>query len=253
MAIKASRTKTQYQAVAEALDQLGGVATLAQLYVAVPRIAGITWTTKTPQASIRRIVQLSKDILKIKPGLYGLESRRKEIEARGIIPESSANKNSEQIKASNHTYYQGLLLLLGKFSRFDCWAPNQDRNKAFLAKTLGDVRTMKSIPPFSYPRLVKRSETIDAVWFNARGMPGSFFEVECSSDIQNSLLKFSDLQDFHAQMVIVSDANREREFVAKLDFSAFESIRHRVKFLDFAALVKRYELAVAQSESDVVF
>jgi len=104
---------TQYQAVTQAIDQLGGVATLAQLYKEVPRIPDCAWKTKTPQASIRRIVQLSQDLFKIKPGLYGLVSRRKEIEARGIIPETEANKDSEQLKQSNHTYYQGLLLLIG--------------------------------------------------------------------------------------------------------------------------------------------
>ena len=89
------------------------------------------------------------------------------------------------------------------------------------------------------------------MWLNRRGMPNSFFEMEFSTDIQNSLLKFNDLQDFYAQMVIVADTNRKAEFQSKMEYSAFRDIRHRVKFLDFAALVKRYELVVAQSESDV--
>jgi len=242
---------TQYQAVIQALDQLGGVATLAQLYKEVPKIPGCSWETKTPQASIRRIVQLSKDLFKIKPGLYGLASKRKEIEARGIIPETKANQGSEQVKQSSHTYYQGLLLLIGRYRKFDCWAPNQDRSKAFLAGTIDSVRSIKSLPQFSYPRLVKRTQTVDAVWLNSRGMPNSFFEVEFSTDIQNSLLKFNDLQDFAAQMAIVADSNRRAEFAAKLGYSAFNDIRHRVKFLDFVSLVKRYELVVAQSESEV--
>ena len=242
---------TQYQAVTKAIDQLGGLATLAQLYREVPKMPGCSWQTKTPQASIRRIAQLSKDLYKIKPGLYGLVAKRKEIEARGIFPETSANQGSEQVNQSNHTYYQGLLLLIGKYRKFDCWAPNQDRNKAFLAGTIDGVRSITSLPQFSYPRLVKRCETVDAVWLNCRGMPNSLFEVEFSTDIQNSLLTFNDLQDFFAQMVIVADSNRRAEFSAKLGYSAFNDIRHRVKFLDFTSLVKRYELLVAQSETEV--
>jgi len=241
---------TQYEAVTQALHQLGGVATLAQLYKQVPKIPGRSWQTKTPQASIRRIVQLSKDLYKIKPGLYGLASRRKEIEARGIIPETKANQGSKLAQESNHTYYQGLLLLIGRCRKFDCWAPNQDRNKAFLTGTIDSVRSIKTLPQFSYPRLVKRTANIDAVWLNSRGMPNSLFEVEFSTDIQNSLLKFNDLQDFFAQMVIVADSNRRGEFGAKLAYSAFSDIRHRVKFLDFATLIKRYELVVAESESE---
>ena len=241
----------QHEAVIQALEQLGGVATLAQLYKKVPTIPGCVWRTKTPQATVRRIVQLQKEIFKIKPGLYGLTSMKKALESRGIIQETKSNQDSEQVRQSNHTYYQGLLLLIGKFRQFDCWAPNQDRNKAFLSQTLDSLRTIKTLPPFSYPHLVRRSQTIDAMWLNHRGMPNSFFEVEFSTDIQNSLLKFNDLQDFYAQMVIVADANRKAEFQSKLGYSAFREIRHRVKFLDFAALVKRYELLVAQSEIEV--
>ena len=153
---------TQYEAVTQALDQLGGVATLAQLYKEAPKIPGCSWQTKTPQASVRRIVQMSKDLFKIKPGLYGLAAKRKEIEARGIIPETSLNQGSERVKQSNHTYYQGLLLLIGKYREFDCWAPNQDRNKAFLAGTIEGVRSITSLPQFSYPRLVKRYELVVA-------------------------------------------------------------------------------------------
>jgi len=82
-------------------------------------------------------------------------------------------------------------------------------------------------------------------------MPNSLFEVEFSTDIQNSLLKFNDLQDFYAQMVIVADSNRRAEFTAKIGYSAFNDIRHRVRFLDFRSLVKRYELVVAESEIEV--
>lgn len=242
---------TQYEAVREALEKLGGVATLAQLYKESPRIPGCSWKTKTPQATVRRIVQLSKDIFKIKPGLYGLVKLRKEIEARGIIMETVANKNSAELRQSNHTYYQGLLLLIGKYRKFACWAPNQDKNKAFLSETIDSLRSIQSLPPFTYPHLVKRSASIDAIWLNQRKMPNSFFEIEFSTDIQNSLLKFNDLQDFHAQMVIVADSNRRREFESKLAYSAFVDIQHRIKFLDFHALVKHYELVASQVQSDV--
>jgi hypothetical protein len=243
---------TQYDAVVRAMERLGGVATLAQLYREVPRIEDCTWTTKTPQASIRRIVQLSDKIFKIKPGLYGLVSQRSDIEGRGIIQETKQNQDSPEVQLSNHTYYQGLLLLIGKYRTFNCWAPQQDRNKAFLNGTIDSARTIQQIPPFSYPNLVGRCETIDVVWFNGRGMPNSFFEVEFSTPMHASLLKFNDLQDFFAQMVIVAEDYRRKEFDEKLAYSAFSEIRKRVKFLDFESLVKRYELVVSQTQMDVL-
>jgi len=227
---------TQYDAVVRALERFGGVATLAQLYKEIPRIEGCSWGTKTPQASIRRIVQLSEAIFKIKPGLYGLVSHRAKLEGRGIIQQTKQNEDSREVQLSNHTYYQGLLLLIGRYRTFDCWAPQQDRNKAFLNGTIDSARSVQRIPPFSYPPLVKRCETVDVVWFNGRGMPNSFFEVEYTTDIQNSLLKFNDLQDFFVQMVIVAEEYRRKGFDTKLDYSAFGEIRNRVKFLDFQSL-----------------
>ena len=75
----------QYEAVIETLDKLGGVATLGDLNSEVFKIQECEWKTKTPFASIRRIVQQTKGIYKIKPGLYGLEKYRKQNEERGII------------------------------------------------------------------------------------------------------------------------------------------------------------------------
>ena len=64
-------------------------------------------------------------------------------------------------------------------------------------------------------------------------MPCSFFEVEHSTDIQNSLLKFNDLQDFHSKFYIVSSANRKKEFESKVNYEAFREIKERIKFLDY--------------------
>ena len=75
----------QHEAVILTLEKLGGVATLGQLNQDVFKISDCIWKTKTPFASIRRIVQLDKNIYKIKPGLYGLTKFKSENESKGII------------------------------------------------------------------------------------------------------------------------------------------------------------------------
>ncbi len=100
------------------------------------------------------------------------------------------------------------------------------------------------MPSYSYPQIVKRSSTIDTIWFNERNMPHSFFEIEHSTDIQNSLLKFNDLQDFYARMTIVADIKRKAEFEYKMHFHAFDDLRlnKRVSFLSYDSLIKQYEM-----------
>jgi hypothetical protein len=55
----------QYEAVILTLERLGGQATLAELYREVMKIKDCKWETKTPFASIRRIVFLKSNIPRI--------------------------------------------------------------------------------------------------------------------------------------------------------------------------------------------
>lgn len=235
---------TQNQAVIETIEKLGGIATLNQINQNIFKIEDCQWHTKTPFASIRRIVQQNAGIYKIKPGLYALESHRQELEGNGILVQNEHNQDSEIVRTFNHAYYQGLLLEMGKMRHLDTFVPDQDKHKQFLNHAeLGDLRTIQELPEYSFPKLVKRSSTIDVIWFNNRHMPHSFFEIEHSTDIQNSLLKFNDLQDFAARMVIVADEKRHNEFISKMGYAAFHQLaeKKRVSFLSYESLGKQYE------------
>jgi len=242
----------QHEAVIQTLERLGGIATLAQLNNEVLKIPDCDWKTKTPFASIRRIVQLRPEIYKIKPGLYGLVRSKSKLEARGILASTETNQRPQEIIASDHSYYQGLLLTLGNLKHYGTFAPNQDKAKPFLEKQLKDVRTLGNLPPYSYAPLVKRSSTIDVIWLNQREMPHSFFEVESSTDIQNSLVKFNDLQDFNVRMFIVAAKARRAEYESKRSRSPFVQIKDRVKFLDFESVVKQYETALVYRDLEVI-
>lgn len=245
----------QNEAVILTLEKLGGVATLGQLNQEVFKIKDCEWKTKTPFASIRRIVQLDTNIFKIKPGLYGLKKMKSEIENRGIIIETGKNIDSKEFQEFNHSYYQGLLLIVGKLKGLSTFVPNQDKNRKFYdERKLGDIRTMNELPKYSYDNIVQRSSTIDVIWFNERNLPHSFFEVEHSTDIQNSLLKFNDLQDFYSRMIIVADNKRKAEYLNKIKYSSFKDLskNNRVSFLDYESLNKQYESLIEQQSFELV-
>lgn len=241
----------QHEAVIKTIGKLGGVATLGQLNQKVFEITDCKWGTKTPFATIRRIVQTRDEIYKIKPGLYGLKKYKDQNESKGIIKETERNKDSREMIEFNHSYYQGLLLAIGKLKDLQTFVPNQDKNNKFLDKKLEELRTLSKIPNFSYPSMIARSRTIDVIWFNKREMPDSFFEIEHSTDIQSSLLKFNDLQDFHVSMLIVADKKRRIEYEQKIKYSSFKDISQRVKFLAYDSLAKQYEFYLEKSNFEV--
>ena len=225
---------TQTQQVIEAMRKEGGFSTLRHLNEIVDFS---TWKTKTPEASIRRIVQDSDEIFKIQPGLWALEEMRSEVLKKFQLQIGNI-KSEEQF---SHGYYQGLLVEIGKCRHQQTYVPAQDKGKTFIGQPLGDITDTTVLPDFTYDDLRSKARTVDVIWFNERKMPSAFYEVEHTTNIKNSLSKFYELQDFHAGFFIVADASRKREFEDKLHVSMYESIKDRVSFLEYQRVATMYE------------
>jgi hypothetical protein len=218
----------QYEQVIETMRNNGGYATLGDLN----RLVDISdWGTKTPFASIRRIVQTEPHFFKISPGLWALTECKNSVLEKFQIQDPTKKENIERF---THSYYQGLLLEIGNMKGYRTYFPAQDKNRMYLEKPLHEIASDEMLD-FSYPLLVSRAKTVDVIWFNERKMPYSFFEIEHSTDIHNSLLKFVDLQDFYSKFYIIADKAREREFYKKYELTAYSALREkkRVEFKDY--------------------
>ena len=234
---------TQAQQVIDTLRKTGGYATLGDLYHLVDTTL---WATKTPNESIRRIVQQSNEIFKIQPGLWALEECREEVLRRFDI-QPTEEKSIEQF---THGYYQGLIIEIGNMKHYMTYVPTQDQNRKFLEKPLKDICSTIHIPNFSYDCLTDRAKTVDVIWFNKRKMPNSFFEVEHSTDIQNSVTKFCDLQDFHSRFIIIAPQKRKEQFDKVMSRTAFKDVKGRVAFHSYENIYKQYELMCIARASD---
>lgn len=217
---------TQERQVIDALRRQGGYATLRRLNEVLDFSS---WKTLTPEASVRRIVQLSKDIFRIEPGLWALEECRDMVLKKFNIV--AGDKSSEE--RFSHSYYQGLLVEIGNLRDSTTYIPAQDRHHRFLDKELGEISSLTELPPFTYENLLRRARTVDVIWFNRRKMPSHFYEVEHTTDIRNSLTKFYELQDFFSDFFIVAGKHREAEFADKIEASIFSPITGRVRFLSY--------------------
>ena len=225
---------TQEFQVIEKLREEGGYATLRRLNEIVDFSS---WKTKTPEATIRRIVQVSNHIFRIQPGLWALEEMREQVLRKFEL--KIGDKKSEEL--FSHGYYQGLLVEIGKFRNKTTYVPAQDKKRLFLGQNLGSISDITDLPEFTYKNLLRKAKTVDVIWFNERGLPSDFYEVEHTTDIKNSLSKFYELQDFHSGFYIVADACRKKEYEDKLHVSMFNAIEKRVKFLDYARVAEMYE------------
>lgn len=224
------KKETQEYQVIEALRKEGGFATLRRLNEIVDFS---TWKTKTPEASVRRIVQDSQSVFRIQPGLWALKDCREKVLEKFKIDEG--NRESEE--QFSHGYYQGLLVEIGKFRKRMTYIPSQDKNRMFLDKHLSEVADTYTLPLFTYDSLLRKARTVDVIWFNERQMPSDFYEVEHTTDIKNSLSKFYELQDFFSKFYIVANICRKEEFNDKISVSMYNGIKSRVQFLDYERVV----------------
>lgn len=212
----------------------GGYATLQQLNNLVDFSE---WGTKTPFASVRRIVQTNKEFFRIQPGLWAL----KEDEQMVLKKLNIVQSKNDSVDKFTHSYYQGIVAEIGNMRNYDTYVPPQDKNKLFLEKKLSSITSIDKIYEFTYPNIMKQAKTVDIIWFNERKMPCAFYEVEHSTNIKNSLNKFYELQDFRADFYIVAAQERKRQFDDIIQASIYNSIRNLVTFIDYNSLVKQYE------------
>lgn len=223
---------TQIEAVRKVMEENGGYATLNYLYTHVLKVPGVKWKTKTPYASIRRIVQNERYFFKIKPGLWALKSYKDKL-PKEVLSLMEISKNPKKEENINHSYYQGVLVEWGNILGFETYVPPQDKNKKYLEKPLKELAKLKEVYNFTYEEKIRIIKTIDVIWFNSRKFPEYVFEVEHTTDFQNSLIKFFELQDFSVKMNIVAPREREEEFKDKISRDAFDSIKKRITFIGY--------------------
>lgn len=237
----------QHEAVLLVMKQNGGYATLGQLYQTAPKIPGCTWGTKTPFATIRRIVQEHDEFFKIRPGLWALTSEKEK-----VLQLFSGEKTQAKEREYSHYFYQGIVAEVGNLKGYQTFVPAQDKNKPYAKQKLGDVTTLSKFYEFTYTEVLRKAQTIDVTWFNDRKYPNSFFEIEHSTDIYNSLLKFVELQDFRTNFYIVADNRRKAEFDDKINMNAFTPIRPFVKFRDYDSILDFHAKVAALAEKAVL-
>lgn len=237
----------QHEAVAEVMRRNGGYATLATLYREATRIPGAQWGTRTPFASIRRIVQTRPEFFRIRPGLWGLAKLRPQIDEalKAGLPQAAAGADFD------HTYYQGLAVELGNARGFQTCVPRQDYNKQFLGRKLSETCTLNACYDFTCRSLIDRASTVDVVWFNQRHFPNALIEVEFTTDFHNSLIKFVEFQDFRIHFVVVADAARRSNWQNKIGYAAYAPVREHVRFLDFERLAVLHSAAAATANAEV--
>jgi len=249
----AKRSNSQIVQVITAMRSNGGFATLGQLY---SLLDFSKWETQTPEASVRRIVQDNQEFFKIRPGLWALTEHRefvlKKFQLDGFDTDTPNEDTQERTKAFTHTFYQGLIVEIGNMKHLETCVPSADQNKMYLDKRLKEIVTLERVYDFTYPEYLKKAKTIDVIWFNERRLPFAFFEVEHTTNIEHSLVKFCEFQDYHAKFYIVAEEVKRGQFNALLERTTFKPLKGRVVFHNYENLASQHTKMCELAEIETI-
>lgn len=236
--MNADKAKVTYSDAIEAvMKKHGGYAPLHIIYRDIwlykdrDAISG-----KTPEQTIQERVQRDSRFVRMALGVYAL----KDYQERDKLPKPEVAKTDKDKKIRQHSEIEGKLLLLGNHLTEVANTYTADKGALFSGGELRKVATLSTLPAFTYKNIVHQASLTDVVWLNARKFPSHFFEVEHTTDFGNALIKFCDLQDFHADFICVADKRREGKFVSQLNRAAFAGIRDRCRFKAYEEIEDAY-------------
>ena len=198
---------------------------------------------KTPNFTIQERVQRDPRFIRIGLGVYALKEHLDK-----LPKEIEKPKNLLQKKERNHARIQGMLLEIGNNKDDVGDTYTNDKKWIFQNKPLHNLSTLKAIPPFTYNKII--DETVrffDVIWFNKRGFPFKIFEVEESTDFRDAFVKFIELQDFTAKFYCVSDESRKPKFEKEINKIAFQLIKRRCEFVNYAKIENDYNLSLKKA------
>lgn len=139
-----------------------------------------------------------------------------------------------------HSTIQGMLIEIGNFLEYHTYTA--DPHRAFDGKPLGSLCSLRSVPDFTYSDMKKRVSRCDVIWFSrsSHPFPKYVFEVEATTDFQNSMLKMYELREFETHLLLVAPEERRNLYTQRLSQEPFASVHRKFGFRSFDQVVKFY-------------
>lgn len=156
-------------------------------------------------------------------------------------PPLSIPTEEMEIKPSELTHWDviGILVELGNMLGFDTYVA--DPSQQFKGKRLGDLATLKEIPPFTYQRLVDTAKNIDVIWFKDE-FPRYCFEVEHTTGVTLGLLRLYQIREL-GKLFIIAPKEILSKFQTEITKDPFYKIKDKYNFRSYDQLIKLYQTA----------
>ncbi len=239
--------------VQQVLLALGGEAHLSAIYREIEGHAK-TATNPTWQATVRRTLQ-QYSVFEARPGrgVWAVVQEPTIIQpfSKEDIEELEAPLVEEQL---DHDSVQGMLLNLGRIYDFQTYAPQVDRTmRRFAGQPLAAFATVKDLPSFTSPTLMKDIERVDVIWLRGDTetlSPYYAFEVEHTGDIKGALLRLYQFTVglLKTSLYIIAASARRPKFEREIAKAPFNAMKDDCRFGSYADLLPLYDAALEHAK-----
>lgn len=227
---------TKVQAIKKVMEDNGGTATWDIIYNNIDKYYPAAKEMKEWQAGIRgvlyREIKNSQNFKKIGFGIFALKEYEEE------KPETFIEKSPVRM----HSFIEGICLELGNFEQFDTYTP--DPTAIFKDNiVLSNLRTISSLPPFTYQEIVDTVKRIDVLWLNKAGFkfPKRAFEVVDSiGTLGEALSRTYQLIEFDLDFHIIGSRENKGKFQDKITKEPYTRVANRYKYQSYEEIIDYY-------------
>jgi hypothetical protein len=133
---------------------------------------------------------------------------------------------TEPADVPGHTEAQGLLADIGKKLGCSIWIAQNDRNKLYQGRPLGNL-SLPALPALGMESEAEKTVSrIDVLWLRGKNQIVAAFEIEQTTSIYSGLLRMSDLvssaPNTHFPLYIVAPRKRQGEVRGELARPTFK-------------------------------
>lgn len=234
---------TKVDAIRRVIQKFDGVVNWKQIYENIEEYYPAAKVSREWKAGIRgvlyREIKNEKNFKKVGLGLYALADYQEE----NILEE-------KKDKVKIHNFIQGVLVETGNREKFETYTP--DKSKKYKENIhLFQIQTLREVPEFTYPELIRDIKWIDVLWFSKETLkfPIKIFEVVDSiGTLSKSLSRCLQLKNFNIEIFIVAPKEYENKYNNEINKQLYNEFRNRFRFIDYDLVKKWYKLAIEKEK-----
>ena len=234
---------TKVDAIEQVMLANGGTASLNLIYDQIEKYYPEAKQSASWDAGIRgvlyRELKYGNRFKKIGISIYAVNNYETE----------KASETTNKVRV--HSFMEGICIELGNAKKFNTYTADPSALYRDNIR-LHDIATLRSLPDFSYPDIIKEAKLIDVLWMSNRELsfPQYAFEVVDSiGTLDGAFKRCMQMQNFATKFFIVAPEKHRAKYEQTLGLELYNNVQDYFNFLSYDNILETYDHIVKGAAS----